>query len=763
MATQVKHRRGTNAEILAGTPAIGEIWVNTTDSSIHMGDGITTGGVKHLNTNSLGDQPSEIPTNAIADVLRVKNIDSIADLPTTGTTGQKVSVTGYYAGSTKGGGVLVRATGRHNGGTFFDPARKGEIGTAAYYVDSGVDANCFARTSKAVDVRDYGARESIDSTLAIQATIVNEIVANVPNGTYLFRPLEIPEGKTLSLAKKATLKWVGEPSETPIKLTGDNTKILGGSVIPGASNLRAQRGVIIAEAEFIDDVEMTTSVRGFRNNAEDFEIYSYVVHSKKFTNVHMHDFKHSDMSSYANIDTETNYGFCGFIYFRSWNNGAFDEGCSAIVENFALDHTYTVQQGSIYTSDADGIRVANAPTIGANDEFTDKDQVDNHKIVIRNFSVDNCEKRMIKWGSMGGVTISNMTGENTKTSLFQSGNDLLAAGIEMRGGSHVLKNITMRGVGVYGLLTVDRYEETAGYTSDLNNISVYQYEGASHTGASGIDISHSNTTARGLYSKATGFSEASISCKGNRPYTPNLPQVVDNVDLKGIGVGANCKLFSFRNSSIDVDTYQGKLEMVSVYKSHISGHYRHNNGPFVEPIGSAGSYYSNIFDFTLEYTDIQFANFDSIILNTQYTDISGKIKVIINGDGAGITKEFVAIYDPSITPAIEFVIDGSNFNNPNNATLLYSPVKLALPELSCIWNQNGVDLSTTLLAKLVTGAQGSMIANVYSNVDMPVGIRNQSGGNVSVLNTCGVAVDSTGTGSVHVIGNGLTLSGGLIS
>lgn len=50
--TTVNHRRGTNAEILAGTPAIGELWFNTTDNSIHMGDGFTQGGVKHLNTTT---------------------------------------------------------------------------------------------------------------------------------------------------------------------------------------------------------------------------------------------------------------------------------------------------------------------------------------------------------------------------------------------------------------------------------------------------------------------------------------------------------------------------------------------------------------------------------------------------------------------------------------------------------------------------------------------------------------------------------------
>ena len=49
--TKLQHRRGTNAEILAGTPAIGELWFNTTDNAIHMGDGVTQGGVKHLNEN----------------------------------------------------------------------------------------------------------------------------------------------------------------------------------------------------------------------------------------------------------------------------------------------------------------------------------------------------------------------------------------------------------------------------------------------------------------------------------------------------------------------------------------------------------------------------------------------------------------------------------------------------------------------------------------------------------------------------------------
>lgn len=61
MATQVKHRRGTAAEIAAGTPAIGELWFNTTDNTIHMGNGATQGGIKQTavtnvkNYGALGD------------------------------------------------------------------------------------------------------------------------------------------------------------------------------------------------------------------------------------------------------------------------------------------------------------------------------------------------------------------------------------------------------------------------------------------------------------------------------------------------------------------------------------------------------------------------------------------------------------------------------------------------------------------------------------------------------------------------------------
>ncbi|MGO9743987.1 MAG: hypothetical protein ACLPN5_21210 [Roseiarcus sp.] len=47
MSDQVKHRRDTPANIAANTPAQGELWFDTTNMMIHMGDGATAGGWPH--------------------------------------------------------------------------------------------------------------------------------------------------------------------------------------------------------------------------------------------------------------------------------------------------------------------------------------------------------------------------------------------------------------------------------------------------------------------------------------------------------------------------------------------------------------------------------------------------------------------------------------------------------------------------------------------------------------------------------------------
>lgn len=118
-----------------------------------------------------GDQPDEIPTNEIADSLRVKKVASLVDLPLATGSGNTVHVNGYYAGSTKGGDQFVDiGPARHNGGTLIDPSRKAEIGTSAYYVDIGVDVNCFERITDAPTLLDFGAQpDSTDISAAFDA------------------------------------------------------------------------------------------------------------------------------------------------------------------------------------------------------------------------------------------------------------------------------------------------------------------------------------------------------------------------------------------------------------------------------------------------------------------------------------------------------------------------------------------------------------------------------------------------------------------
>ena len=156
--------------------------------------------------------------------LFVSSVDSIADLPTTGTTGQKVSVTGYYDGTTVGGGDFVWGTGRHDGGTFIDPLRAGEIGTAAYYVDSGVDVSGWARLLpelKSIKIVDFGAVEgnTSENSDAMQAAINYGANLGIPAsaGAGIYRwssTLTIPSEGGLIGAGQAELPIIGGSTPT---------------------------------------------------------------------------------------------------------------------------------------------------------------------------------------------------------------------------------------------------------------------------------------------------------------------------------------------------------------------------------------------------------------------------------------------------------------------------------------------------------------------------------------------------------------------
>lgn len=144
---------------------------------------------------NVGSASDEIPTNAIANTLRVATVTDIAQLPAA-TIGRKVNVTGYHAGTTVGGGGFVGKVGRHNGGTVIDPSRSAEFGTAAYYVDSGSDANCWVRTGNdtRINVEWFGAAHDFipdntglsgtDDSAAVQAAYNTGQPIYVPAGKY---------------------------------------------------------------------------------------------------------------------------------------------------------------------------------------------------------------------------------------------------------------------------------------------------------------------------------------------------------------------------------------------------------------------------------------------------------------------------------------------------------------------------------------------------------------------------------------------------
>lgn len=67
MATQIQYRRGTNAQNVAFTGALGEITVDTTNGTLRVHDGITAGGSNIATVSYVTSQISALSSNSITD------------------------------------------------------------------------------------------------------------------------------------------------------------------------------------------------------------------------------------------------------------------------------------------------------------------------------------------------------------------------------------------------------------------------------------------------------------------------------------------------------------------------------------------------------------------------------------------------------------------------------------------------------------------------------------------------------------------------
>ncbi len=167
-------------------------------------------------------------------------------------------------------------------------------------------------------------------------------------------------------------------------------------------------------------------------------------------------------------------------------------------------------------------------------------------------------------------------------------------------------------------------------------------------------------------------------------------------------------------------------------------------------------------NITLEYTDIVAGSWSPILLGVQYQDLDANLKVVMKGDMIGGNTTVVESYNLDLsTVNIEFHMYANNAGNVYPQTLLWTNAPSNFGDVRVHWYEDALDVSTSVLVTAVSGSQGSTYKQLRSNYDMPVGFRNQSTGQIVILNDFGVDIsDVSGT---HVIGNGLLLDGTVIT
>ena len=195
-----------------------------------------------LNT---GTEPTEVPTNAIADVLRGKSIASIADLPTTGTVGQKISLVSYHSGWALGqtglpygGGDLTydatRVRTDHDGGYVFSPSRSIVAEGLPAFLSEVVDTElgCWVREdSESVKVTEFGAFTygANDSSASCQAALVH--IAKRGGGKVEFPTLSYIISGTLFFTSNTEIDLLGSTLNGTGQTLYDNVMFNSGMLL----------------------------------------------------------------------------------------------------------------------------------------------------------------------------------------------------------------------------------------------------------------------------------------------------------------------------------------------------------------------------------------------------------------------------------------------------------------------------------------------------------------------------------------------------
>jgi hypothetical protein len=243
MATQVKHRRGTQSEIDTFTPALGEVVVNVTEGELVLGDGVTPGGepvAKKRNSMLSFDTLNDAVTNTALKTgytVSIKNRDSNG-----GGSLWDVVVASSVTPNTYN---IVQCTGAPALALVLKPSTEGVISAkaAGFIADNSTDN-----------------RPALE---AIKASISGIVEIFFDFGTYAFSQIDLLDTNLVlrGINRRTTFAGIAGSSYSDFVQLGSSSQIFTGSYIAGIKLegvSKQQTGMLIKNLTDVEfDVEMT--------------------------------------------------------------------------------------------------------------------------------------------------------------------------------------------------------------------------------------------------------------------------------------------------------------------------------------------------------------------------------------------------------------------------------------------------------------------------------------------------------------------------